>query len=156
MNITATLFGQILTFAVLILFVNKVLWGPLMRTLNERTERIQEGLDAAEHGKKQEALAQEHATKVIREAKDKASTVIDHAHERATEILEGAKQEAREEGRRILNAAQAEIEREVNQAREQLRQDMVALIVDGTGQVLKAEIDAGHHDKMIHELTEQF
>ncbi len=156
MNVTATLFGQMITFAVLIWFINRVLWEPLTRAMTERAGRIKEGLEAAEHGKEQEKLAEKHAKKTIRKAKDRASEIIIHAQERSSEIMEGAKKDAKEESRRILAAAQAEIEREINQARERLRRDMAGLIVEGAGQVLKSEIDAARHDALLNDLTAGF
>ncbi len=156
MNVTATLFGQMITFAILIWFINRVLWEPLTRAMTERAGRIKEGLEAAEHGKEQEKVAEKHAKKTIREAKDRAAEIIANAQERSSEIMEGAKNDAREESRRILAAAQAEIEREINQAREQLRRDMAGLIVDGAGRVLRTEIDASRHDALLHDLTASF
>ena len=40
MNVTATLIGQIIVFALLIWFVNRFLWGPLTRVMEDRKQRI--------------------------------------------------------------------------------------------------------------------
>lgn len=153
MNVTATLFGQMITFAVLIWFVNRVLWEPLTKAMAERTKRIQDGLDAAEHGRKQEALAEAHAKKVIKSAKDESSEIIAHAKERAIEIVEHAKRDAKDETQRILAGTRAEIEREMNQAKEQLRKELGGLVVHGAGQVLGREIAATEHDALIDDLA---
>lgn len=48
MNVTATLFGQMLTFAVLVWFIKGVLWEPMLKALEDRKKRIADGLAAAE------------------------------------------------------------------------------------------------------------
>ena len=49
MNVTATLFGQMGTFLVLVLFVMKFLWKPILDALEDRRTRIAEGLAAASY-----------------------------------------------------------------------------------------------------------
>jgi F-type H+-transporting ATPase subunit b len=153
MNVTATLFGQIITFAVLVFFVNRFLWEPRTEAMAARTRRSREGLEAAEQGRQQKKRAQKRATDIIREARREKDRIIARAHQRGAEIIEKAKQEAEEEKRRRLQAARAEIEREYNQARENLRSSVNRLIVEGAGQVLQSEIDMSAHEKLVEELT---
>lgn len=153
MNVTATLFGQMITFAILVFFINRVMWGPLTKAMADRRKRIEAGLAAAEHGKEQERLAAEHAKKVLRDARAQAVQAIAQANDRAAEIVAQAKVEAKEQAQRVLAANQAEIDRAMNQAREQLRKELATLVVDGAGRILEREIDPGRHDAFITELT---
>ncbi len=155
MNVTATLFGQMLTFAVLVWFVKGVLWEPMLRMLEARQKRIADGLAAAERGQHEKELAEKHAKEVIHEAKDKANDIINHAHKRANEIVEEAKDQARAEGERLVAAAQAEVEQERNRAREQLRKDVAALALAGAEQVLQKEVRAEDHNELLEKLASQ-
>lgn len=153
MNITATLIGQMLTFAVLIWFIKGVLWQPMLRMLEARKKRIADGLAAAERGLREKELGEKRATEVLHEAKEKAKEVIALAQKRAAEIVEEAKEAGRGEGGRMVAAAQAEIEQEFNRAREQLRQEVIALAVKGAEQILLREVDAGQHRAMLERLA---
>ena len=155
MNITATLFGQIIAFVLLIWFVDKVLWGPLSKMLEDRQKRISDGLAAGEKGKHELELAEKKAIAEIKEAKDKASEIIALAEKRGSEIVEEAKQEARAEGERIVTAANAELEREVNRAKEALRSQVADIAVAGASKILKKEIDSKSHKSIIDELVTQ-
>ena len=155
MNITLTLFAQILAFALLVIFVNKVLWKPMSALMEARQKRIADGLAAAEKGKHEQELAEKRAKEVIKEAKDQAAEVIAQAQKRASEIVEEAKEHARAEGGRIVAAANAEIEREVNQAKEVLRKQVAGLAVAGAQKVLKREIDAKAHAALLDDLATQ-
>ena len=50
MNVTATLFGQMLTFVVFVWFIKAYLWEPLTKAMEDRSNKIAEGLAAAEQG----------------------------------------------------------------------------------------------------------
>lgn len=155
MNITVTLFAQIIAFALLIWFVNKVMWGPLSGLMEARQKRIADGLAAAEKGKHEQELAEKRAKEVLHEAKQQAAEIIAQSQKRASEIVEEAKGSARTEGERILTAAHAEIDREVNQAREVLRKQLASLAVAGAEKVLKREIDAKAHETLLNDLATQ-
>ena len=153
MNITATLIGQMMTFAVLVWFIMKYLWDPMTRMLEERKIRIADGLAAAERGKHEHELAQSRALDVIKDGKQQAAEIIAQAQKRAAEIVEESKDQARAEGQRIVHSANAEIEQEINRAREHLRQDVAKLAVAGASQVLQREIDESSHDALLTELA---
>ncbi len=153
MNITVTLFAQVIAFVLLIWFVNKVLWGPLSGMMSARQKRIADGLAAAEKGKHEQELAEKRAKEVLHDAKTQATEIIAQAQKRSSEIVEEAKVSARDEGQRILTAAKAEIEREANQVREQLRSQVASLAVVGAERILKKEVNAAAHGDMLNELA---
>lgn len=155
MNITATLIGQMLTFAVFVWFTMRFVWGPLVRIMDERNKRIADGLAAAERGQHEQQLAEKRAKETLQQAKEKASEIINQAHKRANEMVEEAKNDARSEGERLLAAARTEIDQERNRAREQLREHVVTLAVAGAERILEREVDTGKHRQLLDELAAQ-
>jgi F-type H+-transporting ATPase subunit b len=154
-NITATLLAQIVAFALLIWFVNKVLWGPVTKMMADRQKRIADGLAAADKGQHEMALAEERAKELLRDAKAQAGEIIAQAEKRGNEIIEESKLAARTEGERIKSAAQAELEQEVNRAREQLRGQVAGIAVAGAQRILGKEIDAKAHGDLLKDLVAQ-
>ncbi len=155
MSINATLLIQIIAFIVLIWFVNKVLWGPLSKLMEDRQKKIADGLSAAEKGKHELELAEQKAKDVLKEAKAQAQNVLSQAEKRGSEIVEDAKVKATEEADRIKATAQAEIEQEVSRAREELRKEVAAIAVSGAEKILAKEIDAATHNDMLEALVKQ-
>jgi len=153
MNITATLLGQMLAFALLIWFVNKLLWGPLTEMMDKRQKRIADGLAAADKGKHDLELAAKRSADILREAKEKAGEIVNNGEKRASEIIEEAKAQAKIEGERIVTGAKAEIEQEVFRAREQLRSQVSAIALAGAGRILGREIDAKAHNDLLDKLV---
>jgi F-type H+-transporting ATPase subunit b len=151
--VTSTLIGQIITFVVLVWFVKKVLWGPMLKMMEDRKQRIADGLAAAERGQKEKEESEQEAKERLDEVKQQASDIITQAQRRAGEIIEEAKSDAREEGERLKAAAQSDIEQEINRARESLRKQVAAIAIAGAEQVLKREIDAKAHDAVLDDLA---
>ncbi|WP_130538435.1 F0F1 ATP synthase subunit B [Thiomicrorhabdus indica] len=155
MSINATLLIQIIAFVLLIWFVNKVLWGPLSKLMEERQKKIADGLSAAEKGKHELELAEQKAKDVLKDAKAQAQNVLSQAEKRGSEIVEDAKVKATEEAERIKASAQAEIEQEVSRAREQLRQEVATIAVSGAEKILGKEVNAAAHNDMLEALVKQ-
>ena len=155
MNVTATLFGQMGTFLVLVLFVMKFLWKPILNALEDRRTRIADGLAAAEKGREEQARAEERAAEVLKEAREQASEIIAQAQRRGGEIVEESKGAARTEGERILVAARAEIDQESLRAREALRKEVGRIALAGTERLLRREVDAAQHADLLGQLAEE-
>lgn len=155
MNINVTLIAQILAFVALIIFVNKLLWGPLNRLLAERQKRIADGLAAADKGKHELELSEKRAKDLIHEARAKAAEILAQSEKRAGEIVEEAKADARTEAERLVTGARAEIAQEVNRAKEQLRTQVSTLAAAGASKIIKREIDRKAHDDLLKDLVSQ-
>ena len=155
MNFNATLIGQSITFIVFVWFCMKFVWPPIMHALQQRKEKVAEGLAAGERGRHELELAQKKALETMHDAKQKAAEIISRAEKRGAEIIEEAKNDAVEEGNRIKAAAQLELEREVNRAKETLRGQVVEVATAGAGRILKRELDATANDELIKDLVAQ-
>ena len=153
MNIGMTLIAQALAFAGLIWIIATKIWPPLLAAIEERQQKIAEGLAAADNSQKALAQAQEQVNAALREARGKANEIIEQAHQRANQIIDQAKNEALAEGERQKALALAEIEASATRAREDLRKHVSALAVTGAEKLLKREIDANAHKALLDELA---
>ena len=153
MNINLTLIGQMLAFVAFVVFCMKYVWPPILAAMQEREQKIAEGLAAAEQAEHDLELAKEKAVERMKEAKEEASSIVDAANKRASQIVEEAKDTARLEAERVKAAAQAEIEQETNRAREQLRSQVAVLSVAGAEKVLGASIDQQAHADLVDKLA---
>jgi F-type H+-transporting ATPase subunit b len=152
-NINMTLIGQLVTFVVFVMFCMKYVWPHIMAAMEERAEKIADGLAAADRANHDLELAQGKAVERLKEAKDEAAGIVDAAHKRANQIVEESKDQARVEGDRIKEAAHAEIDQEVNRAREHLRGQVASLALAGAEKVLAVEIDIQRHSELVDKLA---
>ena len=152
MNLNATLFAQFVVFFILAWFTMKFVWPPLMKALDERAQKITDGLAAADRGKAEMAAAEKRAQAELAVARDEGQKRIGDAEKRAQGIIENAKRTASEEAARIIAAAKADAEQQVTRAREELRGQVAVLAVKGAEQILKREINAAAHADLLNQL----
>jgi F-type H+-transporting ATPase subunit b len=151
-NLNATLIAQFVVFFILALFTMKFVWPPLMKALDERAQKIADGLAAADKGKAEMAAAERRVLAELANARDEGQKRIGDAEKRAQGIIEDAKKTASEEAARIIAAAKADAEQQVTKAREALRNDVATLAVKGAEQILKREINAAGHADLLNQL----
>jgi len=152
MNINATLILQSIAMMIFVWFCMKFLWPPLMKSMDERRERIAEGLAASDRAEKELEAAKVTVDQQIREARDKAGEIVDQASHRHSQILDQAKVDAMAERNRQVSAAEADIAQAANQAREELRSSVASLAVLGASKILEKEVDADTHRELLDKL----
>ena len=152
MNINATLILQSLAMLIFVWFCMKFLWPPLLKAMDERREKIADGLAASDRAEKALEEANVEAEKEIRAARDKAGEIVDQANQRHSQIVDQAKDDATAERHRQVAAAEADISQAANQAREELRASVAALAVAGASKILEKEIDENAHRELLDKL----
>jgi F-type H+-transporting ATPase subunit b len=152
-DINATLIGQTIAMIVFVWFCMKFIWPPLLGAIEERQEKIAQGLAAAEQSAEQLDRAKAEAEQIVADARRQATQILDQANARANEIVADGKSEGTRERERQLAAAKTEIEQEAHRAREQLRSQVSAVALAGAEKILKREIDAKAHDDILGELA---
>jgi len=155
MNLNATIIGQSIAFAFFVWFCMKFVWPPIVAILEERANKIAEGLQAADRAEQDLVLSQERSTAQMKEAKQEAAAIIDSANKRAAQIVDEARENAREEGQRIIAGANAEIEQEINRAKQHLREQVAALAVAGAEKILEKSVDQAANEEMLSKLASE-
>ena len=155
MDINLTLIGQTIAMIVFVWFCMKYIWPPLLAAIEERQEKIAEGLAAAEKGDEKLEAAKAEADQIVADARKQATGILDQAHARANEIVAEGKDNGVKERDRQLAAAQAEIEQETNKAREELRGQVSAIAVASAEKILNREIDAKQHEDILGKLASE-
>ena len=150
-----TLVVQFIAFFAVAWLVMKFGWPPIMAAIEERQQKIAEGLAAADRSQKDLAQAQDKANESLKDARVKANEIIEQAHQRANQIVDAAKNEAVAEAGRQKSLADAEIAAAANRAREELRRQVSMLAVAGAEKLLRREIDPAAHKALLDELAAQ-
>jgi len=152
-SINLTLIGETIAFFMFAWICMRWIWPPLISIMNERQQKIADGLAQAEEAEKRLTAASDDADTALADAKAQAAELIDHANKRASQIVEEAKAQAREDGERLKHAAEAEIEQEINRAKDALRGQVSALAVQGAEKILGATVDRRVHQEMLDKLA---
>ena len=152
MSINATLFAQLVVFFLLAWFTMKFVWPPIVKALDERAQKIADGLSAADKAKADLVSANKRVEEQLSAARNDAAQRLADAERLAQSMIEEAKTRASEEGAKIIAAAKAEAEQESMKAREVLRDQVAALAVKGAEQILRKEVNASVHADLLGRL----
>ena len=153
MDINATLIGQSIAMIVFVWFCMKFIWPPLLEAIEERQQKIADGLAAADKGQQALEAAKAEADEIVSDARKQATSILDQAHSRANEIVADGKADGVKERDRQLTAAKADIEQESNKAREELRGQVSAIALASAEKILRREIDDKQHEDILGKLA---
>ncbi|MDO4878162.1 MAG: F0F1 ATP synthase subunit B [Neisseria sp.] len=155
MNLNATIFPQLVVFCILFWFTMKYVWPPIAKALDERADKIAEGLAAAERGKSDFEQAEKKVAELLADGRNRVTEMVANAEKRAAQIVEEAKNQASIEAARITAQAKADVEQETNRAREVLREQVAALAVKGAEAILRSEVNAVKHAELLSNLKQE-
>ena len=152
MSINATLFVQAIVFAILVWFTMSFVWPPITKALDERAQKIADGLAAADKAKSELSVANKRVEEELAKSRNESAVRLAEAERRGQALIEDAKARATEEGSKIIAAAKVEAEQQTVKARETLREQVAALAVKGAEQILRKEVNASVHADLLGRL----
>ena len=147
-----TLFGEMLTFAVLVFVTLKYVWPPILKAITERQKQIADGLAAAEHGQHDLQLAQKKAMQIIQQAKSEAQGLLEVARQQGNSIIERSKSQAKNEAARLLQLAQGDIAKEKIAAQQEVQQQAVELALLLSEKFLRANATSVANKELLAQL----
>ena len=118
------IFWSAIVLLLILLVVGRYALPRLYAVLDERAQRIQEGLDLADKAKQEQAGAEKRATRLVDEARREAARIRDNAQGEAKEIVAKARTDAQAEATGIIEGAQRQILAEKQAAQISLRTDV--------------------------------
>jgi F-type H+-transporting ATPase subunit b len=136
-------------FVIAVLILKKFAWGPLLKLLEERRERIKNSFD--EIDQKQAAadrLNEEYQAK-LREIDAEARKRLTSAVTEGEKIAARIKDDSRSEAKEMIFKAKSELDRDVVKARAALKEDMVAMALAATEKIIHERLDDQKHRELI-------
>lgn len=134
------LFAQIFSFVVVAILLYKLAFKPILATIDERQQKISEGLKYAEEMKVNLAESERKQEETLRNASIQAQKMIDEARATAKELLEKQSREATERAEQILRKAQEASELDRKKIMAEARAEIARLVVSTSSRVLSREL----------------
>lgn len=117
-------FWMFIAFLVLFLILAKWGWPMIIKTMNSRADRIDQGVEYARQAKEQLDSARTDAQKVIDDARKQQADILREAEKMKTQIIDEARTEASNEAKKVMDAAKVSIDQSRKEAERQLRQEV--------------------------------
>lgn len=145
-------FMQAIILLILIVLMRKFAWKPILDSLQDREEGIQNALDAAEDAKKEIQNLNADNEKLLKDARAEREVMLKEAREMKDQIVATAKQEAQTIADDMIVQAKATITSEKQAAMSELKNTVSGLALEIAEKVVKQELS--NKDKQL-ELVEK-
>ena len=145
------LVAQLVNFTILLIVLRKFLFGPIVKMVDERKRRIEEGLHASEAAAQAAESSQIAARAALDEARAEGQALVGRAQETATRLRAELETQARADADRIVARAREEMEQERVQAVQALRAEFADLTVRAAERVVGQSLDRNAHQRLIDE-----
>ena len=145
----------IVQFLLLFFLLQKFLWGPIQKTLQDRADRIREGLETAEAAKRERTQLQAEVERLLAEARRESAALSERAAQAAEAAAAEIRAQAKQEGDRIRERAKADAAQLHQQALSQLRAEVASMAVLAASRILGKEVDAKAHQALIERSLDE-
>ncbi len=134
------LIAQIINFCIVAFILYRFAFKPILATVDQRQQKIAEGLQYAEEMKTKLAEAEKKEAETLRQAREEAKQILEETRQSAKVMMEKNSQEAIAKAEQILKKAEQRISQERIAMFSEVRQEIARLVVLTTGKVLRKEL----------------
>lgn len=139
----------LLAFLTVLFLLKKFAWKPILKSLKEREESIQNAIDEAKRTKEEMAKLKAGNEKILQEAKAERDRIMKEAREAKDSIIAEAKQKAQKEGERMIAIARETIQNEKMSAITELKNQVASLSIQIAEKILREELSSQEKQKQL-------
>jgi F-type H+-transporting ATPase subunit b len=133
---------QLITFVLGYIVLRRYAFGPILKALNARREKIELGVTLTEQIQKDKAELDSKVAAALHEARIQADGIVAEAQNAARSAIREAEDSARNKADSILKDAKTRTEQEIDRMRQSLKKELVTLVADATSAVIDEKVDA--------------
>lgn len=148
--------ANLFNFVIIFLILKKFAFKPIFKIINERQQKIDQGLNDAEKAKTDLVQAEEIKKLKLEEAKSKANQIIGDAQKHGDKIISLSEIDAEKAKKEILKEGQKELEDQKKKMEKKLEKEVSEMIMSGVEKVLKENLSKTEKDKIIAKSLTSF
>ncbi len=145
----------LVNFVVLLGILYAVGYKPILRMLDQRSERIRESVETVERVRQEAATQQEALEKRLDEGRQEGQALLAQAREMAERYREEEREKARQEAEAFITRAREDIQRERDEAIDQVRRHFAELAILAAERVIERSLDESAHRDIIEKVLEE-
>jgi F-type H+-transporting ATPase subunit b len=143
--------SQLVCFMLVVFLLQRFVFRPILKVLDERSRRIAESLANAERTAQELQNTQAAREAVLQMARQEAERILSETRTIATEIQEQARDQAEKLRNELLAQAQLEAKRQQELMRASLRDELADLIVEASMLVTNRVLADTDREKLLRE-----
>jgi F-type H+-transporting ATPase subunit b len=145
------LFFQVFNFLLLLYVLNRLLFKPLLARMDERSTKIEKGLEDAEAAARDRELARAEREAAVSEARKEANEMLARANKIAEDTRNEILTDARSEAEKVTQRAREEINAEKEKAMSELRAQVADLALEAAAKLVRSDMNATTQRRLVEE-----
>lgn len=150
---TGLIIWQAFVFLLLVFFLAKFAWKPILSSLKEREESIQQALETAEKARAEMARMQADNEILLKQAREERDKILKEAREASSRLKDEAQHDAKRAADRIIDEARAAIQIEKQAALRDVKAQVALFSLEIAEKLIKKNLST---DKDQKDLVNQF
>jgi len=151
------IFWMTLAFLIVLFVLTKYAWKPILASLKEREDSIEDALQAAEEAKKEMAALKAKNEELLKQAREERDAMLNDARKIKEQIIGEAREKANKEASIIVEDAREQINSEKLAALVELKNLIATYSIEIAEKVLKQELSdskkqQAYVDKLLKEI----
>jgi F-type H+-transporting ATPase subunit b len=142
---------QAIIFILLVILLSKFAWKPILSSLKEREESIQNALDTADKARAEMAKLTSDNEKLLKEARDERDKMLKEAREIANRLKDEAQSDAKKAADKIINDARAAINVEKEAALRDVKTQVAMFSLEVAEKLMKKNLSSDKEQKGLIE-----
>lgn len=142
---------QVIAFLILVWLLGRFIFPVLIRTIDERQRRIDEGLKEAIEARKALEEASAKADELLVKARKQADDILAATNKEVGSIILEAEEKAARRSKSIVEEAKVEIESQVQKVRHDLKKEARQLVADATARIIGEKLDVTKNAKLVDD-----
>jgi F-type H+-transporting ATPase subunit b len=150
------IFWMFVAFLLLFLLLAKWGWPAIIKSMEERADTIDKGVEYARQAKEQLDNARAEARKYVDEAQKQQAEILREAAKMKTQIIEEARSEAAVEAKKEIDAAKIAIEQSRKEAELQFRNEVSKFSIDIAEKMVRNRLQSDESQKeLVNKLLDE-
>ncbi|WP_026932870.1 F0F1 ATP synthase subunit B [Christiangramia echinicola] len=145
-------FWQTIVFLVLLFLMAKFAWKPILSSVKNREQSINDALASAENARKEMQNLQSDNEQLLKEARAERDAILREARELKEKVIADASDEAKVKADKIVADAKRSIELEKQSAMAELKNHVAELSVEIAEKIVRKEL-SGKNEQ--HQMIEK-
>ena len=145
----------VVNFLILLGILYLFAYKPILRVMDQRSDRIRESLEAADRAREEASRSQQDTQQQLNESRIEGQRLIEQAREMAERYRNDEKDRARQEAEAFIARAREDIQRERDIAIQEVRSHFADLAIAATERVIERSLDRDAHSELIANVLEE-
>ncbi len=150
------IFWMFIAFGVLFLVLWKFAWPMILKSVDERADLIDKGVEYAQEAKIQLDNARSEAEEYLNTARKEQAQILRDADKMKTQIIEQARVAAQAEAQKVMDNAKLQIQQQQKEAQQQFRNQVSEFAIQIAGKIVKNQMKEDEaQNKLVNSMLDQ-